>query len=513
MLLKRLYDDRLAQASYLVGCAATGEALVIDANRDIDQYLRAAEAEGVRVTHVTETHIHADFVSGSRELAARTGAQLFLSDEGDADWKYAFAREAGVRLVKDGDQFMVGNLKIEVLHTPGHTPEHISFVITDTPATDRPMGVFTGDFIFAGDVGRPDLLEKAAKMAGTMEAGARTLFRAIQRFKELPDYLQLWPGHGAGSACGKSLGAVPSTTLGYEKIANWGLTTGDETLFVRQVLAGQPEPPKYFAEMKRINKEGPHLLHGFRRPERLPETRLAALLADDAVVVDTRPSSEFAVAHVPGTINIPLNKSFTTWAGWLVPFDRPFYLILDDACRHCVDEAVRDLALIGLDQAAGYFGRAAIEAWAADRHQLASVRQISSSELAAEMQTGSVAVIDVRGATEWEAGHLPGVANIPLGYLSDRLGELPRDKPLVMQCQGGARSAIATSLLRAKGIDNVINLVGGYADWQAGGYPVERGATTVTEPHRASGLRRRRKAAGRPARQEEGRDVLAAKAT
>ncbi|HJR67444.1 MAG TPA: MBL fold metallo-hydrolase [Gemmatimonadaceae bacterium] len=476
MLLKRFYDDKLAQASFLVGCAATGEALVIDANRDVDQYLRAAEAEGVRITRVTETHIHADFVSGSRELAARTGAQLILSDEGDADWKYAFAREAGARLVKDGDRFMVGNLKIEVLHTPGHTPEHVSFMLTDTPATDMPMGVFTGDFIFAGDVGRPDLLEKAAKMVGTMEAGARTLFRSIQRFKQLPDYLQLWPGHGAGSACGKSLGAVPSTTLGYEKLANWGLATNDEARFVQQVLAGQPEPPKYFAEMKRINKEGPRILHGFNRPERLPETKLSGVLADGGVVIDTRPWSEFAVGHVPGTINIPLNKSFTTWAGWLVPYDGPFYLIVDDACTPCVDEAVRDLAMIGLDQTSGYFGRDTIEAWAADHHQLASIRQISANELAAEMRKGSVTVVDVRGATEWEAGRLPGVSNVPLGYLTERLGEIPQDKPIVVQCQGGARSAIAASVLRAKGLENVVNLVGGFAGWEAAGQPVERGA-------------------------------------
>jgi hydroxyacylglutathione hydrolase len=478
MLLKRFYDDKLAQASFLVGCAATGEALVIDPNRDVDQYLRAAEAEGLRITHVTETHIHADFVSGSRELAKRAGAQLFLSDEGDADWKYTFAREAGARLVKDGDHFMVGNLKIEVMHVPGHTPEHVAFMLTDTPATDKPMGVFTGDFVFAGDVGRPDLLEKAAKMVGTMEAGARTLFHSLQRFKKLPDYLQLWPGHGAGSACGKSLGAVPSTTLGYEKLANWGLAAADEALFVQQVLAGQPEPPKYFAEMKRTNKEGPRVLHGFRRPERLPETRLSGVLGDGAVVVDTRPWSEFAVGHVPGTINIPLNKSFTTWAGWLVPYDRPFYLILDDACAHCVDEAVRDLAMIGLDQAAGYFGRDAIEAWAAEHHQLASVRQISSTELASEMRKGNVTVIDVRGATEWEAGHLPGVPNIPLGYLTERLADLPQNKPIVVQCQGGSRSAIAASVLRAEGFEDVINLVGGFAGWQAAGELVEEGGTT-----------------------------------
>ena len=481
MLLKRFYDDKLAQASYLMGCAATGEALVIDPHRDVAQYLRAAEQEGVRITHVTETHIHADFVSGSRELAQRARAKLFLSDEGDASWKYAFARDAGAVLLEDGDSFMVGNIKVLVLHTPGHTPEHLSFVITDTPATDQPMGVFTGDFIFAGDVGRPDLLEKAAKVMGTMEASARTLYRSLQKFKRLPDYLQLWPGHGAGSACGKSLGAIPSSTLGYEKIANWGLADVTEDQFVEQVLTGQPEPPKYFAEMKRINKEGPRVLHGLHRPERFPDTRIEALLDDGVTIVDTRPWSEFAVGFIPGTINVPLNKSFTTWAGWLLPYDRPFYLIVDDASTHGIDEAVRDLAMIGLDQVAGFFGAAVIHAWTAKHRELATVPQMTSRELATALLTDSVSVVDVRGAAEWEAGHLPNVPNIPLGYLVDHIGELPTDRPLVVHCQSGARSAIAASVLRAKGMKSVVNLVGGFADWQAVGNPVERGAVVVAD--------------------------------
>jgi hydroxyacylglutathione hydrolase len=476
MLLKRFYDDQLAQASYLVGCAATGEALVIDPTRDIAQYLRSAEQEGMRITHVTETHIHADFVSGSRELAQRAGATLFLSDEGDANWKYQFTRDAGAVLLKDGDTFMVGNIKVQALHTPGHTPEHLSFMITDTPATDRPMGVFTGDFIFAGDVGRPDLLEKAAKIVGTMEPGARTLYRSLQKFKRLPDYLQLWPGHGAGSACGKALGAIPSTTLGYERIGNLGLADVTEDQFVEQVLAGQPEPPKYFAEMKRINKEGPRMLHGFHRPERLPEMRIAALLDDGATIVDTRPWSEFAVGHIAGTINIPLNESFTTWAGWLLSYDHPFYLIANDVSTHEIDEAVRDLAMIGLDHVAGYFGSAVISAWTADHRELLTVPQMTSSELATALLTGSVSVVDVRGAAEWAAGHLRGVPNIPLGYLTDHIRELTTDKPLVVHCEGGARSAIATSVLRAKGMENVVNLVGGFAGWRAAGNPVEHGA-------------------------------------
>jgi hydroxyacylglutathione hydrolase len=307
MIVKRFYDEKLAQASYLIGCAATGEALVVDANRDLDQYLEMAEAEGVRITHVSETHIHADYVSGSRELAQRTGAQLYLSDEGDENWKYAFAEEAGAILVKDGDHFQVGNIRIAVMHTPGHTPEHISFLVTDGAAADRPIGALTGDFVFVGDVGRPDLLEKAAGVTGTMEAGARVLFHSLERFKEQPDYLQIWPGHGAGSACGKGLSSIPTSTVGYERLFNWAFQIDDEEEFVAAVLEGQPEPPKYFAEMKRINKVGPAILSGFRRPERLTTDRLAEVLGEVSwwwTPAPPRPSR-------PGTSRAPSTSRWT----------------------------------------------------------------------------------------------------------------------------------------------------------------------------------------------------------
>ena len=474
MLFRRFYDAKLAQASYLIGCQQTGEAVVVDPNRDVKQYLDSAAAEGVRITHVTETHIHADFISGAPELAQRAEAQLLLSDEGNATWKYANAGEPRTRLLKDGDVFKVGNIRFDVLHTPGHTPEHLSFLVTDTPTSDRPLGILTGDFVFVGDVGRPDLLEKAAKMHGTMQAAARTLFRSLERFRKLPDYVQVWPGHGAGSACGKALGALPTSTVGYEKIANWGVGSTDEELFVRMVLEGQPEPPKYFAEMKRINKEGPRALGGFTRPARLSLDQLASSIGMGALVVDTRPTADYAAGHIPKTINIPLNQSFTTWAGWLVPYDADFYLVIDDQCPHCVDEVVRDLAMIGLDRVAGYFGSEVIDAWAAAERPLGAVPQATSKDLAEQLGQGTVAVLDVRGRSEWEAGHLPGVANIPVGYLADRLGEIPRDKPVIVHCQGGARSSIAASLLRARGYTNVVNLSGGLADWEAAGKPIER---------------------------------------
>jgi len=482
MNLTRFYDDKLAQASYLIGCAATGEALVVDPHRDVTPYLEAAASEGLRITHVTETHIHADFVSGSRELAARTGATLYLSDEGDADWKYAFAAEDEAVLLRDGDTFDVGNVRIEAVHTPGHTPEHLSFLVTDTPASDQPLAILTGDFVFVGDVGRPDLLEKAAKVEGTMESAARTLFHALQRFKEYPDHLQILPGHGAGSACGKGIGSVPSSTVGYERLANWAFQVEDEDAFVAAVLEGQPEPPTYFAEMKRINKEGPPVLGGFSRPDRLDARRIMDLLDEGVAVVDTRPADAYAESHVPGTLNIPLNQSFPTWAGWLLSYEEPIHLLVDESEEDAVDEAVRDLSSIGLDQVAGWCGVEALDAWTEAGRSLDSVPRTNASELAGALERGEVTVVDVRGRSEWEAGHLPGVDNIPVGYLEEHLEELPRDEPLVVQCQSGGRSAIAASLLRAHGMDNVVNLDGGYEAWVA-----EGGATVTTpEPGEAS---------------------------
>jgi hydroxyacylglutathione hydrolase len=260
---------------------------------------------------------------------------------------------------------------------------------------------------------------------------------------------------------------------------NWGLTIEDEDEFVTAVLAGQPEPPRYFAEMKRINREGPRVLGGLRRPQRLAETRLPGLLERGAVIIDARHAAEYAQGHIPGTINIPLNRSFTTWAGWLIPYDRDFYMILDDSCSHCLDEAAKDLAMIGLDRLAGYFGTETLEAWSRHGGAVGSLPHITARGLEERRRSDDVALIDVRGAAEWEAGHLPGAENIPVGYLTERLDELPREKPLVVYCQGGGRSAIAASLLRSEGFDQVINLSGGYTEWLGAGYPTEREAEGI----------------------------------
>lgn len=472
MLLKRFYDDGLAQASYLLASDHTDAALVVDPNRDVEQYIAAAEAEGLRIAHVTETHIHADFVSGSRELAQRTGATLYLSDEGGPDWRYGYARDSGAVLLKHKSTITVGNVVLTALHTPGHTPEHLSFLVVDGGAP-APLGLLSGDFVFVGDVGRPDLLERAANVAGTMEASARQLFRSLQALRDLPDHLQIWPGHGAGSACGKSLGAMPQSTLGYERLASWAFHIPDETAFVKAVLEGQPEPPAYFAEMKRINRDGPRILGGSRRPQRLAAARLGELLASDALLVDTRPAADYAAAHIPGTINIPLNRSFTTWAGWLVPYTRDFYLLIDHARVDALDQAVRDLSMIGLDRIGGYVDCDAetLAAWRATGGTLGSIKQITPEQLAEPLRKGELSVIDVRARYEWDEGHLPGARHIPLGNLPARTPELPPG-PLVMQCHTGSRSAIAASLVAARGRE-VWNLDGGLAAWQRSGYPVE----------------------------------------
>jgi hydroxyacylglutathione hydrolase len=473
MLLKRFYDEKLAQASYMVGCQATGEALVIDPHRDAELYVRAAAAEGLRITQITETHIHADFASGALELSQRTGARLLLSADGGPDWQYAFAARVEARLLRDGEAFMIGNLRVHAMHTPGHTPEHMTFLLTDTPATDRPIGAFTGDFVFVGDVGRPDLLEKAAGVMGTMEAGAGDLFRSLQRFKTLPDYLQIWPGHGAGSACGKALGAVPSSTIGYERLSNWAFRITDEQEFVSAVLSGQPDPPRYFAVMKTMNRVGPRVLGHRTHPPEISVEALVRILAQSAPVIDLRPVVEFARRHIPGTINIPENRSFTTWAGWLVPYDRPIALI---GSSTQVDAAVRDLAMIGLDDIAGAADLRLVEEWAELGRPVGVIDQISVADLDRRLVAGPALVVDVRAQDEWVAGHIPQAINVPLGHLGESLGLLADQRPVYVQCESGARSSIAASLLRSLGLSEVYNVSGGIAAWRGAGLPVVRDA-------------------------------------
>ncbi|MGQ0649878.1 MAG: MBL fold metallo-hydrolase [Gemmatimonadaceae bacterium] len=480
MLLKRFYHEGLAQASYLLGCQKTGEAIVVDPNRDPEPYLADARENGMRITQVTETHIHADFLSGSRELAARAGGQLLLSAEGGPEWQYSFATGDGARLLRDGDEIRVGKLRLDVMHTPGHTPEHLVFIITDLPASDLPLGVLSGDFLFVGDVGRPDLLERAVHVAGTMRGAAGTLFDSVRRFvARYPDYLQIWPGHGSGSACGKSLGAAPMSTLGYERVANWALRTTHRDTFIDEVLAGQPDPPRYFATMKRLNREGPRVLGAMPAARRLPPTALAAVLEAGHRIVDIRPAKVAAQDLVRGTVNIPLNKSFPGWAGWLIPYDQDFFLLHDDHNDLTIRHALSELSMVGLDRCVGWFGSDTVAA-ARAAGNVDQVAQAEPAQTAALLSAEAVTVLDVRNHDEWNAGHVEGAVHIPLGRLEERLGEVDTSRPVVLHCQGGGRSSIAASLLKAQGLRNVSNLRGGYAAWTLAELPVVQGDAQVT---------------------------------
>lgn len=459
MLLRYFYDEKLAHASYMVGCQVKGEAVIVDPMRNVEPYIEVAQKENMKIVGSLETHIHADFVIGSRELADRFGATLYISDEGDKNWKYENLEGLSYELLKDGDKFKLGNLTFEVMHTPGHTPESISFILTDGARGDKPIGIFTGDFVFVGDIGRPDLLEKAAGMTGTADAGARDMFKSVQRFKQLPDYLQVWPAHGAGSACGKALGAVPSSTVGYEKQTNWALQIDDEEQFVKELLNGQPEAPYYFAIMKRVNKVGIELIKNLPELSFINEIKeIEALIEEGNLVIDTRSQKEFSKGFIAGSVNIPFNQSFTNWAGWIVDYDRPVYLLANPAD---IEEILIALRSIGIDKVKGY---ADVNEMLSQSKELDSYEEVTPIEAQRLLEQENVSMIDVRNLTEYNEGHIKGTKHIMLGTLRKRLDEVPNGK-LIMQCRSGARSGIATSILKANGFKDVVNLVGGYDRW------------------------------------------------
>lgn len=453
----------------MVGCQRTGEAIIIDPGRNVAQYIQAAAAEGLKITATTETHIHADFVSGSRELADTLGAKLYLSDEGGTDWKYQYASQYDSELLKNGDTIRMGRIKLEVLHTPGHTPESISFILTDEGGgANEPMGIFTGDFVFVGSIGRPDLLETAAGVIGSAEKGARQLYHSVDKFLSLPDHLQVWPAHGAGSACGKGLGAIPSSTVGYEKRFNPALKPRTEQEFVDYILDDQPETPFYFAVMKRVNKVGPELVKNLPKVQLASATKLKDVIASGQLV-DTRDSASFAMKHVSGSLNLPMG-TLVQWAGFLIDYNTPTALIVQESS---LEQALQSLRSIGIDQVQMYFDTDDAEV---QTSMLESYSVDTPANLKASIESGEVQLIDVRAATEYREEQIVGATHCFLGKIAREVDRFDRRIPVVTQCLGGGRSAIAASVLQKAGF-HVTNMTGGIRGWKNAGLPT----TTIAE--------------------------------
>ncbi|MGC0274791.1 MBL fold metallo-hydrolase [Pseudactinotalea sp. Z1739] len=459
MRLDRIYDEDLAQASYLIGCQASGEAVVVDPRRDITEYLDLADRHGLQIVAVTETHIHADYLSGTRELAAATGARIYLSGEGGQDWQYGFE---GTRLY-DRDSFAIGNITIEARHTPGHTPEHLSFLVTDGAFSSDPGYLLSGDFIFVGDLGRPDLLDEAAGGVDTRFAGAQDLFASLKNLLlDLPDHVQIYPAHGAGSACGKALGAVPATTVGYERLFAWWasyLRNDDEQGFVSELLADQPDAHAYFARMKRQNKEGPQVLGPLAPLAEWDTGRLAAALQEEQVTfADTRPREDVHRGTVAGALHIPGPDKAATYGAWVFDPERetaPLVLLAPDS--EVAEDIRAHLVRVGIDDVAGYTTELA-------GLPTAVPAVVSPDDLEDLTDGDNVHLLDVRNRTEHAEGAIPGSDQLAVGRLMWHLDDLPAAGTLVAYCQSGNRSSVAGAALRRAGHD-VVEVTGGFQAW------------------------------------------------
>ncbi len=466
MILKQYYLGCLAHASYLIADERTKQAVVVDPQRDIEQYLSDAQEGGYAIKYVVLTHFHADFLAGHIELRNRAGARIVMGARAQAEFD--------VQAVKDGDLFELGDVRIQILETPGHTPEGISLLVFDRTKSDTvPQAVLTGDTLFIGDVGRPDLL---ASIGVTADELAEMLYHSLNKLRELPDSTLVYPAHGAGSMCGKNLSKETVSTIGEQKKFNYALQPMGFDEFKRLVTSDQPEAPDYFVyDAIKNRQERPDL-------EATLRTSLKALSVDDVVrmkkqgaeLVDVREAADFEGAHLAGSINIGLKGKYATWCGSILSHDRPIVVIADPGSE---EEAVMRLGRIGFDNVAGYLGdgMAALE----PRPELIRViSRITAPALAEQLaESPSPFVVDVRSEKEWLSGHLAHSHNIPLMHLRGRLAEVPQDRPVVVHCEGGYRSAIGTSLLAEAGRTNVSDLVGGIKAWIASKLPTESDET------------------------------------
>lgn len=466
MFFHQRFVPGLAIASYIVGDEKTKEVAVIDATRDVEEFIEIAKREGLRIAHILETHVHADFVSGSAELKARLSGepQIHASGLGGAQWTPPYADH----VVKDGDEVCLGGVRLKAIHTPGHTPEHLSWALyDDTRSKQEPWLLFTGDFLFVGDVGRPDLLGEEAR-----KGLASQLYQSVfQTVEPLPDFTEIFPGHGAGSLCGKAIGSRRSSTMGFERRFNGALQSASEEKWTETLLRGMPLAPPYFRRMKQVNSQGPKIL-GTELPgrQRFSSKDLHERLCENCLVVDVRSKEAFAAAHIPGSVNIPLGPNLPTWAGWVLPYDRSLVIVADDTSD--VPEVVTHLIRVGLDDIQGYLDDG-IHAWEDHGYEISRLETLSVHDLAGRLKSASEPpfVLDVRTDSEWESGHIDEAKHIHGGLLQEHFGEVPKDRPVAVICGSGYRGSIAASFLKREGYERVANVLGGMTAWKNASLP------------------------------------------
>ncbi|HWR13368.1 MAG TPA: MBL fold metallo-hydrolase [Terriglobales bacterium] len=460
MYFQQFYLGCLAHASYML--ASEGTAIIVDPQRDVEIYLRAADERGFQIKHIFETHLHADFVSGHRELAARTGAQVYLS------------RLAGARFphvpVDDGFELQFGNCHIRTLATPGHTPESICLLVIDPEKSVNPWAVLTGDTLFIGDVGRPDL-----SPTHTPQQLAGMLFDSLhQKLLTLPDEVLVYPAHGAGSLCGRNMRAERYSTIGTERLTNYALQIRTKEEFIQQLTTNLPVRPEYFAHDAEINREGAPPLNDLPPLRSLNASELQQIIEDDsAVVLDVRESADFAAAYVPGSINIGLSGQFASWAATILGLDTPIVLLAQSVDQ--VNEARIRLARVGIETMTGYL-EGGLATWTASGLSTSTIGRISPSELSSAIRSGDVQVLDVRRQGEWDSGHLDVAYFRPLDLFYSGLPELDPTKPVAVHCKSGYRSMIAASLLKKAGFSEVVDVIGGFDAWEKQNLPISTAA-------------------------------------
>ena len=461
MYFEQFYLGCLAHASYMIG--SEGVALVVDPQRDVDQYLKAAGQHGLNIRYVFETHLHADFVSGHKELAARTGAEIYIGKQAGATFPHFD--------VQDGFELVFGKCRVAVLETPGHTPESICLVISDLEKSAEPWAVLTGDTLFIGDVGRPDLSK-----THTPEQRAAMMYDSLHdKLMKLPDEVVVYPAHGAGSLCGRNMRSERSSTIGTERLTNYALQISTRDEFVRQMSSNLPNRPEYFAQDAEINRTGAEALSELPALANIPAQALRAMMADGVPALDVRPPDEFAAGHVPGSITIGLSGQFASWAGSLLGLNSRPVLIADTAAR--LDEARTRLARVGIEELTGHL-EDGLSGWHGPGFGFVKLSQMTVQSLKDHLNDRDLHVLDVRRPGEWESGHLESAQLWPLDRFRTALPDVEKSTALAVHCKSGYRSTIACSLLMRAGHTNVINVIGGYDAWEAAKLPSVKAEAT-----------------------------------